>query len=147
MPRKAQRAQKVRAPQDQAYGQSGEQMAAQHQVPIPDMRGTSAPSSPASGPSGGGAGVPPGNGVAVPQQLPPNPYEIAAGIPAGPPSLGAPTQRPFEPLTAGLATGPGPGPEILPGNGDRVATVYEKLAAATGDPRIAELAARARVSR
>ena len=39
--------------------------------------------------------------------------------PSGPspddvPSLADPTSRPDEPLTAGIASGPGPGPEILP---------------------------------
>lgn len=41
-----------------------------------------------------------------------------SAVPVGPPPggvtpLNAPTQRPDEPLTAGLSTGPGPGPEAL----------------------------------
>lgn len=34
--------------------------------------------------------------------------------------LTAPTQRPDEPLTAGIASGPGPGPEVLGGPADPI---------------------------
>lgn len=39
-------------------------------------------------------------------------------LPLGPPvvPLSAPTQRPNEPVTAGLMSGPGPGPEAIPGS-------------------------------
>jgi hypothetical protein len=37
------------------------------------------------------------------------------------PNLTDPTQRPGEPITAGLATGPGPGPEALAGYDPRIA--------------------------
>lgn len=45
--------------------------------------------------------------------------------------LTAPTQRPNEPLTAGMATGPGPGPEVLgiQPRRTRYADVYASLAA------------------
>jgi len=43
--------------------------------------------------------------------------DVNAGMPVAPgevPGLGDPTARPDEPVTAGLASGPGPGPEALP---------------------------------
>lgn len=56
------------------------------------------------------------------RQMPvaPPPAPTSAPMPAAPPAprratvpLTAPTQRPDEPLTAGIASGPGPGPEAL----------------------------------
>lgn len=62
---------------------------------------------------------------AVPLPMPPR-LAPPAAIP-----LDAPTQRPDEPLTAGLATGAGPGPEILgpvaPVNADPSLEVYQEL--------------------
>jgi hypothetical protein len=79
-----------KAAQGQPYGEAGQQLAAQKQIPLsrtpapsPQPGGTAA----LAGMVGGGA-----------QSVPP---------------LNAPSTRPNEPLTAGLATGPGPGPEAL----------------------------------
>lgn len=60
--------------------------------------------------------------------------------------LTAPTQRPVEPLTAGLAGGPGPGPEVLsmPAKRTRVADVFATLADQYGDKGWGELALAAR---
>lgn len=56
-----------------------------------------------------------------------------------PPSpLTGPSQRPGEPITAGMATGPGPGPEVLR-NGDRVARTFRLLAEVTGDAAFSDL--------
>lgn len=55
-----------------------------------------------------------------------------------PTPLTGPSQRPLEPLTAGMATGPGPGPEVLR-TGDRVARTYKLLSELTGDAAFAEL--------
>lgn len=87
------RAQKVQAAPGQPYGQRGAQEAAQKVVPLPTQ--------------GGGAGPP------------------AAAGPAGPApgSLGdllRPTDRPDEPITTGIASGAGLGPESLPPMGDAV---------------------------
>lgn len=42
------------------------------------------------------------------------PMEAAPSTPVAPPTpFTAPTQRPDEPVTAGAASGPGPGPEVL----------------------------------
>lgn len=61
-----------------------------------------------------------------------------------PTSLYAPTQRPSEPLTAGLPIGAGPGPEVIR-TGDRVARTLRMIADITGDPKfegLADLASR-----
>ena len=56
-----------------------------------------------------------------------------------PTSLYAPTQRPTEPITAGLPIGAGPGPEVIR-TGDRVARTFRLMADVTGDPRFEQLA-------
>jgi len=144
MPRNAKRAQPVRAPQDQAYGQSGEQMAAQRSVPLPDMRS----SAPAAGPGPVGAGVPPavqGQNPTVPSTDPRMAaMSAAAGVGRPPALLARPSQRPTEPITAGLPGGPGPGPEAFGGT-DRVAATLDRIATLTGDPKLRELAERARM--
>lgn len=141
MPRTARRSQRPVAPQDQNYGQAGEQLAAQRAVPLPDMR---APGAAASPPPAPGAPLPAGN-PPVPSADPrAAAMQAAMGMTAGPGLLTGETARPNEPVTAGLATGPGPGPEAL-APGDRVARTLERLAALSGDPGAAELAAWARL--
>lgn len=73
----------------QEYGRAGAQIAAQRQIPLP-----------AAPPVQGGA--PPGGGAAGP-----------FATPSDTPGLTDPTQRPDEPVTAGLPFGAGPGPEAL----------------------------------
>jgi hypothetical protein len=53
--------------------------------------------------------------------------------------LDAPTERPGEPLTVGMAQGPGPGPEVL-SPGDRATRTLRMLAEYSDDPGLAELA-------
>lgn len=55
-----------------------------------------------------------------------------------PAPLTGPTKRPGEPITAGMAVGPGPGPEVLR-NGDRVARTFRVLAEVTGDAAFNDL--------
>lgn len=97
---------------NQEYGKAAEQMRAQRQVPLP-KQAVPSPSSPAQAgsappvsPPGGAAPVPPGG--------------------LGP--LTAMTGRPNEPLTAGMPTGPGPGPEVLDQGGlsplDEIRAMY-----------------------
>lgn len=74
----------------QPYGQAGQQIAAQRAVPLP-----AAPPPATAQPPGQGQGA---AGFASPNDTP---------------TLTAPTQRPDEPLEAGLSFGPGPGPEAL----------------------------------
>lgn len=68
------------------YGQMKQLEDAQRVIPLPSQ-----PASPPPAPST------PGGGVAIPGQL----------------GFTDPTQRPNEPVTAGLPVGPGPGPEAL----------------------------------
>lgn len=79
--------QAAQAPKGQQYGQAGMQIDSQRAQPIAGSR-TSSPS--------------PNSGGALPGMAP---GEI--------PGLSDPSAFPEEPLTAGLATGPGPGPEAL----------------------------------
>jgi hypothetical protein len=60
--------------------------------------------------------------------------------------LNAPTQRPGEPLLAGVDAGDGPGSEVLPAfaRTDRSHDVFAALAEATGDPAFDQLAQLAR---
>ena len=96
----------------QQYGERAAQQAAQRAIPVaaPPQGAPSAPT-----PTGGGA---PPQPVAqgVPQR-PPNAFpQTPPGGPGVLPFL-HPTNRPNEPVTAGLPSGPGPGPEALTGVG------------------------------
>lgn len=66
----------------------------------------------------------------------------AKGMPFPDVTLGSPTQNPREALTAGLAVGAGPGPEILtrPRGAPTVASTLTRLAASTGDMELLALA-------
>lgn len=75
-----------RAVPGQPYGEAGAQLRSQAQMPLATTAGV------------GQAMAPPPTGSPLPGELGP---------------LTAPTNRPNEPLTAGLAAGPGPGPEIM----------------------------------
>jgi hypothetical protein len=112
----------------QVYGQATAQQNAQKALPLPTQStppgGQARPTSPSSP-----TGLPPGG--------PP---------PVGPGDLGplhAPTGRPDEPLTAGLPTGPGPGPAALapPDPLTKAAAILNTLGA-TADPLTAQLRAR-----
>lgn len=86
----------VTSPTDQVYGQNAAMQQAQATVPM-----ASQPGIPTPAPTPGGAG---GAGqVAGPALAPPSPADHWL----------RPTERPNEPVTAGLPTGPGPGPEAL----------------------------------
>ena len=90
----------------QEYGKRSQQQAAQRSVPM-------APP-PQAGPAPA-AGAP---SAPTPSAEPPAP--IINGLGKGNAGLGLwthPTERPDEPITAGMASGPGPGPEVLGGVG------------------------------
>lgn len=76
------------AAKGQGYGVAGQQIAAQRAVPLP------------AAPPVQGAPPAPGGGAAGP-----------FARPEDTPTLTAPTQRPDEPLEAGMPFGPGPGPQ------------------------------------
>lgn len=84
----------------QGYGESALQAAAQRAVPMGPQQIAASPAGPAGAPMGGAPG-----GM-TPPALPsgPGPGELL---------FTHPTERPEEPITAGVDGGPGPGPEAL----------------------------------
>lgn len=115
------------APTGMAYGAHAESVAAQRAVPLPAASPV-APQPPAPGPGGGAV----------------NPFAAALQAaeahpsPAG--SFAMPSLRPDEPVTSGLPSGPGSGPEALAISQPGIASAFERLAYSTGDPDMAVLA-------
>jgi len=132
MPRNAQTPQ---APNGQAYGQKGDAIAAQQQIPLPQGQ---APTMPAAQ----GAAAPQPGGQTQPVDL----MQAAQQFDPGITPLSAPSQRPGEPVQAGLAMGPGPGPDIFsaPARAAQAADVLVSLAQASGNDAFLELANRVR---
>lgn len=91
-------AQQIRRLPNAGYGQSEQFVNLQKDAPLAQQPIAAPPSAP---PSAGG-GPPPGAAATQAQNLaqPPVPF-------------GGASQRPNEPVTAGAAAGPGPGPEVL----------------------------------
>lgn len=103
-------------------------------------------------------------GAPLPQAQPPNPaggqpavtprdrmaeaLAAAKGMPFEDVPIGARSERPMEPVTAGLPIGRGPGPEVLGRTGaPGVSDTLRMLADATGDQDVAALAEIARSQR
>lgn len=124
MPRTRQPAQ---APNAQAYGQAGEQLAAQKQIPLPQVTSPTPGAAPQTAPTAG---------------PPTDPLAAATAFEPGITPLTAGTDRPHEPVTAGLSTGPGPGPEVFnqTGQSQRAVDTLTMMARVTGDQRYAEMA-------
>jgi hypothetical protein len=87
--------QPIRVVNNEPYGARAALEAAQHAIPLPNEGG--APS----------AAAPP-SPAAAPATAAPEPPALAGAQP-----FNRPTERPAEPVTAGLPSGPGPGPEAL----------------------------------
>lgn len=158
MPRKAKRtianqpAQAVGAVPGQMYGAGVEQMQMQRSMPSPNLR-----SAPSPGPSAGSGGSPVARVPSEPPQpvLQPQPpvseaerfqraVDAASQLRGQVGVLRRSTDRPDEPVTAGLATGPGPGPTMLQmRQANPTAETLRRLSAVTGDRYFAELARRA----
>jgi hypothetical protein len=120
--------QALSAPTGLPYGQRQELIQGQRVAPM----------------AGGGGQLP--AAPASPRQR----WDGAMGALAGhmPPGVGPITEgsrRPNEPTTAGLSTGPGPGPEILQGAGAtaKASSFFRTLYETTGDEALAALAERA----
>jgi hypothetical protein len=96
----------------QTYGRVQDEQAAQRQVPVaPPPVVTGLPGGPnAPAPPGSGLPAPGGGAAGAPPFAAPAPGRAPGELPW----LG-PSQRPNEPITAGLPMGPGPGPEALTG--------------------------------
>jgi hypothetical protein len=84
---------------DQQYGKRTAQEQSQKMLPV------SAPPAPTPSPA-------PAAEVAPAGQVPPQPGALPGALP-----WLHPTQRPNEPVSAGLRSGPGPGPEVMQGVG------------------------------
>ena len=132
-----QAAQPIGAVAGQQYGAGVEQMAMQRAMPAPQVAGAGqgAPGAPAPAPGG----APPRINMAELMQRA-QALQPATGL------LPAPTNRPNEPVTAGLSRGPGPGPEALAvRRGSPAGEMLRRLSAETGDPMFARLADQGRV--
>lgn len=104
------------APTGMPYGAHQASIGAQQAMPVPDL---TAPAPEAMTP-----------GVAAAQA-----YDFQ------PVGLGDPSASPDEPITAGLSSGPGPGPEAIVGEPTgRVTAVLRRLAAVSSDPTLLALA-------
>lgn len=81
---------------------------------------------------------------------PPTPTEAAAAFDFGEPIMDPITERPDEPISHGLASGPGAGPEALGmgmrGNG-RIASLLQQMAEISGNSALADIAAEAAARR
>lgn len=146
MPRRAKTQQAPQAAPGQAYGENQDQIQAQHIIPLPDNLATPAPS--AQAPQATTAGPVAGHGP-VPTETDPIAALMAAakGTPAPGPPINAPTDRPDEPLTAGVGSGPGPGAPppgtVSKAQAQNVADTYLMLAQITGNQGYRTLAANA----
>lgn len=144
MPRTAKRnqtlsgapAQPIGAVPGQIYGAGVEQMQLQRAMPAPNLaQGPVAqPAAPTPAPAPPQAAAPPSFDQALAQ---------AQGMRDQTGLLSMPTNRPQEPVTAGLSRGPGGGPEMLQmQRGTPAGDALRRLSAATGDPYFANLASR-----
>ncbi|MGL4297491.1 MAG: hypothetical protein ACRCW4_00260 [Candidatus Neomicrothrix subdominans] len=129
-----------KAVQGQPYGEAGDQLAAQRAIPLPNQGSTPTPSL-GSGPTSPAPGQPTPQGQ-------PDLLALAAALEPGP-ILTDPTQRPDEPVTAGLPVGPGAGPEAIASffqiKRNAAADQLEMLANFTGDPAMQRMAQLARM--
>lgn len=121
-------AQPPRAPTNMAYGEHKAMIEAQQAMPMPQ-----APPPPTPQPGAPQGGVPFDQLFAQAMQE----AEAMEPMQVG---MNAPTSRPNEPITAGLSSGPGPGPEVLSMRPMTPLTQsLRTMAEVTGDPAIFEL--------
>ena len=130
------------APRGGFYGAGEAVLESQRRAPVPSgpppVPGSMTAPAPGGRMSGSG---PSGSGPdsALLRQMRMQAAMQAAGRMKPSTSLYAATQRPSEPITTGMAMGPGAGPEVIR-TGDRVARTFRMIADITGDPRFEELA-------
>src|SRR5215467_8891467 len=119
----------------QTYGRAQQQLQAQRTVPMaapPTLMGP-----PAGGPAG--PATPGATSPLPPPPAPPAPPMLPGG--AGP--LDRMTERPDEPVTAGAALGPGPGPDTMQAPTVNMAAILGRAAQTTGSAVLQALAQRA----
>lgn len=135
--RSGDRAQHIGSVPGQRYGEGVAQQQMQREMPAPVRNDV--PSSP-----GTATGATPSAPV-VAGPPPTDPAQLAAALSGAPLGLlSGGTQLPNQPVTAGLSTGPGPGPNALGSLRARspLARTLRNLQARTGDPMWARLADR-----
>lgn len=134
MPRTGRRrTQPIRAPQDQGYGERGDQIAAQRAMPLPDNRSTPLPEVQPEAEAGE-------QPVATPQ-VDPVAAALAGAQQMPPPGLLNAPGDPSVPITAGL---PGrPGEEVLAAETPRRTAILQEIARLTDDPALVRLIHRA----
>lgn len=117
----------------QTYGQGAEMQTLDAAMPAPNMQAATVPS--------------PGTDAAPGSPAPPDHMAVLGAAQQLGNQTGLLTQdtnRPQEPITAGLSRGPGPGPEALGMvRGTPTGDILRRLSASTGDPMFAELARKA----
>lgn len=129
-------AQRVHSVPGRRYGEGQRSAELQRAMPAPAVQGVDAGAPPTS------ADAP---GAAAP--VAPDPAAVQQFLRDTGPSLFAGTQRPDQPITAGLPSGPGPGPEALRNRQTTTPTgrFLRQLARDGGSQRWLELAERARL--
>ncbi len=139
------RAQNIQSVAGQRYGEGVASAELQRQMPTPDLARAVRPVATSAPVQGGAAPAP-----AAPAAPPPSPQEqwlaqleAAKATPGGPGLLAMASQRPNEPVTAGLPVGPGAGPGALrPLSMTPAGRFYRDLAQKSGDPYWERLAQR-----
>jgi len=126
-------AQKIGSVPGQRYGEGQDQQALQRAMPAPDMSGpvSAAPQPTFSNPSQASPAV------AV------DPMQVQQFLAQTKPNLLGGSRLPDEPVTAGLPSGPGPGPEVLQRTTAPMRRYLERLSAETGNPKWKQLAQKA----
>lgn len=125
-------AQNIGSVPGQRYGEGIEQQGMQQAMPAPDL---------AQGDPGMKPGPTPGPEVAPPAR--PDPALMQQFLSSHNPNLLARTQQPNVPLTDGLSTGPGRGPNALSINRTPLAKFLNTLGDSTGQMKWKRLAQRA----
>ena len=129
-------AQPIGAVAGQEYGMGVAQMDLQRQLPAPNVQASPSPASPQA------AAVSPQTAPGVPEQLALDPMAAAAAMQGGPGLFQMPRTS-TRPLTEGLPSGPGAGPEIMgPSAASPLARTMQLLSERTGDPFFTDLARR-----
>lgn len=141
MPRAQKRPPLDATPTGMPYGTAGQLDAANRDAQTALAAGSPTPGSGVPVPAPPGSGGPPSG---------PPPEVLAAALAEAPPTAAWGPDMPSNPdipLTAGIRSGPGPGPEAMTPGRDPVADLLDHVAAVTGDPFPAHLAQRARARR
>ena len=132
------RAQSIKSVPGQRYGEGVEQQALQRNLPAPARNDVPSPST-------GASALPPSAGAPVTPPPPAaDPAMIQQYLAQHRPNLLGGTQMPDTPVTDGLSSGPGRGPNALMENARTpISRMLRQLAADTGNPKWQRMAERA----